>query len=184
MREHLSRARLFLEMTRAAPEAVTAHRLSLAAIYSCRAVVELMLEAAEKQEIRDPGEPTLYWNRKDLENHVSPKLPYYALIERIRIHDFHRFGISPPNPKQQEVFIGGPVKLVAQRGASVLSVGSGGLVTLVSGGSQIKEQRPLLNQDGQFFDEESSSYVALNQVIEKFIVTAEEVVSEIEASAA
>ena len=184
MREHLSRAAFFLETARTARDPTAMRRLQLAAIYSCRAVVELMFEAAERQEIKNPGEPNAHWNRKQLEDHVSPKLPFYALVERIRVHDFHRFGIVPPNSEYQEVFLGGPIKLVTQQGATVFAIGMQGPVKLASGNSQIKGQRPLLNQDGQFFDEESSTYVALEVIIEKFISSAHEVVVEIEASAA
>lgn len=184
MQEHLSRAKLLIETARAAQNADATYRLQLAAVYSCRAVVELMLEAAEKQELRKLSEANAYWSRKELEDHVAPKLPFYALIERIRIHDFHRFGIAPPDPKVREVFLGGPMKLVANKGAVAVAIGPNGPLNLTSGNSEVKAQRPLLNQDGQFFDEASSTYVALAEILERFTTSAHAVVAEVEASAA
>jgi hypothetical protein len=184
MQEHLSRARLLIETARAAQDADATYRLQLAAVYSCRAVVELMFEAAEKQEIRKLSEVNAYWSRKELEDYVAPKLPFYALVERIRIHDFHRFGIAPPDPMVREVFLGGPMKLVAKKGAVALAIGPNGPLNLTSGTSEVKAQRPLLNQDGQFFDEDSSTYVALNEILERFTTSAHAVVAEVAASAA
>src|SRR6266481_3788534 len=43
-----------------------------------------------------------------------------------RIHDFHRFGCVPPDPKYHMVLYGGPSKLVANQGAAVLAILSEG----------------------------------------------------------
>lgn len=183
IREHLSRATFLLKTARSATDAIATYRLQLAAVYSCRAVVELLLEAAEKQEVRNPSESAAHWTRKELEDYVSPKLPFYSLIERIRIHDFYRFGVIPPAAEVQQTFLGGPIKLVAGKGAVAVFLGASGPIKLTSGNSEAKEQRPLLNHDGRFFDEGSSCYVALDEILEKFVGAAHEVVAEIEASA-
>lgn len=143
-----------------------------------------MLEAAEKQEIKNPSEPPARWSRTEVEAYVSPQLPFFALIEKIRIHDFHRFGLIPPDAHAQEVFFGGPMKLVGQKGTAAIHVSPDGPVKLTSGNMQIKEQRPLLSRDGQFFDEESLTYVSLDEIISTFIGAAQKVVAEIAANAA
>jgi hypothetical protein len=183
IQEHLSRATFLLDIARTS-DAIATYRLQLAAIYSCRAVVELLLEAADKQEVRNPSEPTAHWTRKELEDYMLPKLPFYSLVERIRIHDFHRFGVIPPNQGLQETFLGGPMKLVAKKGAVAVVLGANGPVKLTSGNSEVKEQRPLLNHDGRFFDDDSSCYVALDDILEKFIGSAHAVVVEIAANSA
>src|SRR5262245_43513705 len=88
VREHFERAQFLLGLARVQREGKASYRLMLAAVYSCRGMIELMLEAAEKQEANG-------LSRDALEDRISPMVPYYALIERIRIHDFHRFGIAP-----------------------------------------------------------------------------------------
>src|SRR5712691_10036374 len=57
----------------------------------------------------------------------SPKVgvnPFY--LSNDRIHDFHRFGCVPPDPKYHMVLYGGPSKLVANQGAAVLAILSEG----------------------------------------------------------
>ena len=49
--EHLERVQLFFEISKRETDPKVSYRLKLAAIYSCRAIPELMLEAAEKQEV-------------------------------------------------------------------------------------------------------------------------------------
>lgn len=183
MLEHLSRATFLLEIARTC-DAIATYRLQLAAVYSCRAVVELLLEAADKQEVRNPSEPTAYWTRKELEDYMLPKLPFYSLVERIRIHDFHRFGVIPPEQGLQQTFLGGQMKLVAKKGAVAVFLGKNGPVKFTSGNSEVKEQRSLLNHDGRFFDEDSSCYVTLDEILGKFIGSAHAVVAEIAANEA
>jgi hypothetical protein len=95
-------------------------------------------------------------NRDTLERQISGKLPYYPLIERIRIHDFHRFGLVPPDPNLKQVMFGGPMKLMAQKGAAAVALTPQGQRASTTGNSQVQFQRPLLVQDGDFFDDDSS----------------------------
>jgi hypothetical protein len=145
----------------------------LAAIYSCRGMTELMLEAAEKQEARG-------LSRDALEDQISPTVPYYTLIECIRIHDFHRFGIAPPDPSLTEIMVGGPMRLMAQKGSAAVVVVDGQLLVKTTGGSQVRLQRPLLCRDGEFFDEQSAKYVKLEEILTAFMARAPAVVSEFE----
>ena len=184
IQEHLARAEFLLDISHSVPDAIARYRLQLSAIYSCRAVVELMLEAAEKQQVASQSTPALRWDRKELEDYVSPKLAFYSLIERIRIHDFHRFGLLPPDPAKQQAFLGGPVKLMVQRGGAALAIGENGPIQSTSGDSQKKAQRPLLTRDDEFYDEDSSSYVSLEAIIEQFIRSANPVVTELATSVA
>ena len=122
VREHLERAHFLLDLAVKGKDAKAAYRLMLAAVYSCRALTELMLEAAQKQEMKHLKDPDPKVNRDTLEGQISGKLPYYPLVERIRIHDFHRFGLVPPDPNRKQGMFAGPMKLMVQKGTAAVAV--------------------------------------------------------------
>jgi len=184
IREHLERARFFVSLAREQKQTEAAYRLRLAAVYSCRAIADLMLEAAEKQEVKAFTDPDPKVNRKNLENDISKKLPFYSLLEHIRIHDFHRFGITPPDPAVRKVMLGGPVKLTAQKGMVAMRITPKGVEVVTTGGSKATMQRPLLNEDGAFFDDQLSKYVSLDEVLDSFLSKAPDTISEFEKSVA
>jgi hypothetical protein len=165
----MERAQFLLDLALKQRDEGASFRLMLYAVYSCRGMFELMFEAADKQEVKG-------LTRDALETQISPTVLFYALIERIRIHDFHRFRIVPPNPKLSQLMVGGPIKLRAQKGSAVVTVSSGGASTKTTGGSHVSLQRPLLCQDGNFFDEESGKYVTLDQVLSAFLAKTSDVV--------
>ena len=171
MREHVERFRMFLALARKADDAVVQFRFLMAGIYFARGIVELMFDAADKKQVRA--------TRVEFKERLLRELPWYALIERIRIHDFHRFGVLPPNPKMKVLFGGGPMKLWARRGATVYSIprtGPQAHVTGVSGG--IEEQRPLVINDGKFFDDETQRYVSLEQILSDYLDAAPSLIEE------
>ena len=144
----------------------------VASVYSARAVVELMFEAADKD--------LLSVKRDELKNRLPAKLLWYNLIERIRIHDFHRFGLIPPDSHMKVMFQRGPIKLRAQKGSALHTIQAGGPKIEVTGQSSIKEQRPLLNNDGRFFDEDTNQYVTLEQILVDFLGAVPAVIEEFE----
>jgi hypothetical protein len=180
VREHLERARFFFDLANKEKDLKSAHRFMLAAVYSCRAIADLMLEAAEKQEIKSLSDPDPKKNRAVLESQISTNLPYYDLLERIRIHDFHRFGLVPPDSKFKVTMFGGPMKLTASKGGAAVSVTGQGPKVSTTGGSHVKFQRPLLTQDSEFFDDDSAKFVKLGEVLKAFLKKAPDVVSEFE----
>ena len=155
IREHFERAQFLFGLAVKEENTKAGYRLLLSAIYSCRGITEVMLEAADKQEVTV--------DRKTLESQLQPMLPYYALIERIRIHDFHRIGIVPPDPSFRQTFLSGPIKLTARSGIAAVTITQQKPQMLVTGGSKINEQRPLIIQNGDFFDDDSSRYTLLTQ---------------------
>lgn len=173
VREHLERVQLLFDVARAHSDEKTRYRLMLAAIYSCRGMTELMLEAAEKQEAKG-------LSRGALEDQISPMVPYYNLIECIRIHDFHRFGITPPDSGRTQLMVGGPLKLMARKGSAAVFVADGQLLVRTTGGSQVRLQRPLLCRDGEFFDEQLAKYVKLEEILSAFVARAPSVVVKFE----
>src|SRR5690606_34439502 len=153
------------------------HRLQFAALYPARAIVELMLEAAEGQELPEYRNRDVKLARKQFEGKLSPRLTHYGLIERIRIHDFHRIGCVPPDPKRVEMFFGGPMKLTASKGAAVLSIPSTGPKVSLTGNSSVKDQRSLCNFDGAFFDPVSEQYLTLHQILVEYLTDVPEVIA-------
>jgi hypothetical protein len=181
--EHIERSRWFLMLARDSSDMVAKHRFALAGIYSARAVVEIMLEAAEHQEFQAYRNADPKQSRKDLETTLVADLPLYYLVEKIRIHDFHRFGCVPPNPRVREVLFGGPAKLIARQGTAALQVPASGPTVFVSGQSQVKQQRPLCQDDGQFFDDASGQYLRLEEILDRFLAGLPAVVARFEDQA-
>jgi hypothetical protein len=139
-----------------------------------------MLEAAEKQQIPSISDPEPKARRAALEVRIQQRLPYYTLIERIRIHDFHRFGIVPPDPALQETMFGGPVKLQTQGGMASVALTASGPQAITTGNSSVEQQRPLLIHDGMFFDEGLSKYVNLDEILGAFLSNAPSVIADFE----
>ena len=167
--EQYYRARRFLQLAHRCKKARSRFTNLIAAVYFGRAIVELMLEAAEKQELRPFHNKDTKESYKKFEEKLAPTLPHYYLIEKIRIHDFHRFGCIPPSSKRQEVFLGGPIKLIAKAGTATLKVTPKGPKIVLTGNSHSKEQRPLYMDDGRFFEEESKKLFSLEEILEDFL---------------
>jgi len=168
--EQYYRSRRFLQRAHRCKKARSRFTNLIAAVYFARAIVELMLEAAEKQELRLFRDKDVQGSRKKFEEKLAPTLPHYYLIEKIRIHDFHRFGCIPPSPKRREIFFGGPTKLIAKGGgAAALRVTPKGPEIVLTGNSHVKEQRPLYMDDGRFFEEGSKKLLSLEEILEDFL---------------
>ncbi|MEX2214122.1 MAG: hypothetical protein WD768_08345 [Phycisphaeraceae bacterium] len=167
--EQHHRAVWFINLCAKAGDATALFRLQFAALYPARAIVELMLDAAENQELPAYHNKDVKKARKQFEEVLSPRLTHYALIERIRIHDFHRSGCVPPDPKRVEMFFGGQMKLTASKGAAVLSIPSTGPKVTLTGNSSVKDQRSLCNVDGAFFDPVSDQYLPLHRVLVEYL---------------
>lgn len=170
--EHYERIQIFLGLARNIEDSAVVFRLHIACIYFARGIVELMFEAADKKQLS-----TL---REQLKKSLPGKLRWYDLIEKIRIHDFHRFGISPPNPDLKVFFQGGPIKLKAKNGTAVYSILPTGPQIETTGDSSVIEQRPLLFNDGRFFDEETKTFVTLEQILKDFLFDVAKVIKEFE----
>ena len=175
-REHLERAKWFCLLADQTSDATEQHRLRFAAVYSARAIVEIILVAAEEQTMRSFGEGDKRKRYESCEQQIAPKLPHYQLIEKLRIHDFHRFGCVPPRPGRTEMFFGGTLKLTASSGAAVLGIPSSGPEVTVTGNSTVKDQRTLCAVDGTFYDEVSKSYLTLKQIVAEYLGAAPAVI--------
>ncbi len=111
VREHYRRVRFFHTLAGTCSDPAGKFRVLLAGIYSARAVIELIFEATDKGQLSR--------TREDLKAQLEKQIPWYDLIERIRIHDFHRFGLVPPDPRLEVMIQRGPVKLRARKGVAV-----------------------------------------------------------------
>lgn len=172
VREHYQRVKFFHALAERCPHPAHKFRLLLAGVYSARAVVELIFEAADKGQINA--------TRDDLKAHLCKQIPWYDLIERVRIHDFHRFGLVPPDPRFRVMMQRGPVKLRARKGTAIYRVPTTGPEMLTTGNSKIQEQRPLLSRDGKFFDDATRQYVSLDQIVREFVSAAIDTIREFE----
>jgi len=178
--EQYYRTRRFLQLARRCKKTRSRFTNLIAAVYPARAIVELMLEAAEKQELRPFCNKDAKKSRDDFEEMLAPILPHYYLIEKIRIHDFHRFGCIPPNSKRREAFLGGPIKLIAKKGTAALQGTSKGYEIVLTGNSHAKEQRPLYMDDGRFFEEESKKLLSLEEILSDFLGAVPNAIAEFE----
>ncbi|WP_428307943.1 hypothetical protein [Lacipirellula sp.] len=161
--EHFERAVLFHNLSFAVGDAKHAFRLLLSAVYSCQAMVELMYEEC--------SDKCVSVTRENLKAALKSLLPGFALIEKIRIHDFHRFGITPPVTKGVMQSFKGPMKLKASKGAAMVSLPIGEAPNVVeTGNSKVVMQRPLLSVNGHFYDEDAGRYVSLPMLIRDFLL--------------
>lgn len=167
-KEHCMRARLFLRLATQQQNENDAYRLRIAAISTCRAIVEVMLEAAEKQEVAGCKSGSGKADRDKYEMTLVD-LPHYKLIEHMRIHDFHRFGLIPPDKAYHAVFVGGPIKMTAERGGASVAVGERGVEIKTTGNSRVHLQRTLIEEDGKFFDEDLGRLCSPETIAEEFL---------------
>ena len=159
--EQYRQAKHFLQLARKCKNTTSQFTNLITAIYPARAVVELMFEAAEKQELVPFNNKDNKVSRNELEAKIVPKLPYYYLIEKVRIHDFHRFGCLPPSLEYEKLFIGGPIKLIAKKD-----------------NSSVKEQRSLYANNGLYYDEDNKKYVSLEKILADYLGAVPEVITE------
>jgi hypothetical protein len=167
--EHYERVTWFAALADKADNNKERFRLLISSLYSARAIIELMFEAAERQEVPGYLDKDAKKCRKNFEPEIASRITHYSLVERIRIHDFHRYGVIPPNPDRQELFFGGPITLKANRGGAELSIPETGPQLTLSGSSSIKDQRSLCNANGEFFDDISEKYLPLGQIVGEFL---------------
>ena len=172
IREHFVRACLFFNTGMQTPDYANRFRILIASVYSCRAIVELMLEQADREE--------LTIGREELKELLTNALPHYGLIERIRIHDFHRYGLVPPNPQMKMVTAHGPITLKASKGSAVLQQTASGPKITCTGNSSVKMRRALFSADGTFYDEDTGSQVSLDQIIKNYLSAVSGAVEEFE----
>ncbi len=86
--EHHERAYLFAAEAAAAPGPRAAFRHWMASVYSLRAAIELMRETAKRGE--------LHVGIDRLDQLVDSLMPRSRLIRRLRIRDFHHYGVMGP----------------------------------------------------------------------------------------
>lgn len=105
-------------------------------------------------------------------------MPYYYLLEKIRIHDFHRFGCLPPSLKYKTQFIGGLIKFKAKKGIAAMIFTHKGPIQTVTGNSSIKEQRTLYTNNGLYYDEGNKRYVCLEKILVDYLDAVPNVITE------
>ena len=157
IREQFARATLFLREALESQDATVRFRKLIAAVYFSRAAVELMLESAHMEVVKI--------SRDDLEQRLMARLPGYLLIEAVRIHDFHRFGVIP----RPGVFMGGMVKLRAQGGHAAIAFDADGPKVGESGHSRVIQQRALHMSGDRVFDDESGEYISIDALLTAFL---------------
>jgi hypothetical protein len=155
--EQFERARVFLREAQQHTDLRERFRRLMAAVYFGRAAVEIMLEAADMEVVRV--------SRSDLEQRLVAALPGYMLLEKLRIHDFHRFGVLP----RDGMFMGGMVTFRVQDGHAAMALFPSGPERSTSGQSKIIERRALHMNGPEVFDEESSSYVTVDTVLLRYL---------------
>ena len=170
VQEHYERIQTFLDLVCKSKEPTVIFRLQVASIYFARGIIELMFEAADKDQLDA--------SRDQLKKTLPEKLRWYNLIERIRIHDFHRFGLIPPDSNTKRFSLGGPIKPHARKGKAVYSISSTGPQKECTGNSCIKEERPLISNDGRFYDDETNKWVTIKQILKDFLCDIPAVIDE------
>ena len=158
VREQVGRAQMYLSEALTSSDPTTRFRKLIAAVYPGRAAIEIMREAALQ------GELTV--NRDDLDERVGAVLPRHELIQAIRFHDFHRFGVMP----RPGVLVGGPMQLKSsKRGvAQVQFLPSGPQIT-ARGNANVILNRALQTDGDRVFDDASSEWVPIEQAVREYV---------------
>lgn len=123
VREQYARARHFLTLARRSKNPIARYRNLVAALYPARAIVELMLYERWSQ-LNSEAEDFEASKQKARED-IRGRFPYHNLIHRARIHDFHRFGLLPPDDTVTITMILGPIELVARSGTAAIVLKDG-----------------------------------------------------------
>ena len=162
--EQYKRAKRFLKLASRCQKPTSRFRNLIAAIYPARAIVELMFEAAKTQELKEIR------SDKKLRKKIRPLLPYYDLVYRIRIHDFHRFGCLPPQKKFVQS-VGGPIvfRLQEQGDIASMSLKPEGISYIHTGESSIELNKPLDHRNDTFFDDDSGKYIPLDRILNDYL---------------
>jgi hypothetical protein len=169
LREHYYRVRWILDSAANPPNEETKFRILVLAVYPARAIAEIMLDAAEQQELSGFKDPDRKKSRREFEQRYLAGLPHYLLIEKIRIHDFHRHGCVPDT---QAILLSGPIKLTACAGEAGISFpihGAGTMQVMTTGRSKVQEQRPLLQYGFKFWDDVSNTCLALDEILVPYL---------------
>lgn len=161
MKEQYVRARHFVAIAKRCKNDISRFRNLIAAVYPACAIAELMFECADKDVAPE--------SRDQINARLEKNIPYFLLVEKIRIHDFHRFGCLLPSRNYQVLTVGGAIKLKASKGHVHVQVTRQGLKIVTSGNSKAESQRPLLAHDGKFFDEVTGQYVALEEALRGYL---------------
>ena len=157
-REQVARTQMHLSESLASSDPTTRFRKLIAAVYPGRAAIEIMREAAAR------GELTVDLN--ELDERIGTALPRHELIQRIRFHDFHRFGVMP----RPAAFVGGPMRLKASKGgiAQVQFSPSGPQIT-ERGNANVVLNRELQTDGDRAFDDASGQWVPIDQAIQEYV---------------
>lgn len=175
--EQYQRAIWFINLSPQALDPKARFRLEIGAVYPARAVVELMLESAESQELHAYRDNESGKSRRTFENDLKSRVAHYALIEKIRIHDFHRCGILPPEMERQEMHFQGPIKLISDKGPAIVSIGQNGLQASLSGNSSVKDRRSLCIDGGMIYDESGGGFLHLRDILVAYLTSMREAIS-------
>ncbi len=161
VQEHYDRIQTFLDLVCKSKEPTVIFRLQVACLYFAQGIIEIMKTAAREKHLNISIE--------QLEETLTKELHWFKLIEKIRIHDFHRFGLIPPNPGTKRFFLGGGLKLIASQGKAMYRIQSTGIKKEETGNSKIEEQRLLISDDDRFYDDETEKYVTIEQILKDFM---------------
>jgi hypothetical protein len=108
--EHYDGATWFHGLSLVASASPVKFRLGIAAIYFARGAVELMLETALDQELKAYKNDDPNVSRESFEGELKRRFSLYNLVERIRIHDFHRMACLSPESKIRKMMYSDPKK--------------------------------------------------------------------------
>jgi len=160
VREQVVRAQMHLSEALASSDPTARFRKFIAAMYPGRAAVEIMREAATQ------GELTV--DCDELDKRIGAVLPGHTLIQKIRLHDFHRFGVMP----RPATFVGGPMRLKSSKGgvARVQFPPAGPQITK-RGNADVVLNRPLQTDGDRAFDDASCEWVHIDQAIREYVET-------------
>lgn len=167
MSEQYNRARLFIIEAKQADDRPTRLRRLLAATYFAKALEEIIKEEAERAGGAAAKAAVVEW--------IQRVAPYTHVLHKVRIHDFHRFGLTPLSDNTVAAY--GPIKLTAgpNGGVATFTIPLNGAapVSHTKGeGSKVEGKGAggiLAMRGEQVFDDRANKWVNLVEILEAFL---------------
>ena len=160
--DHVARAEFFLNCARNAQDLNVLNWCTMAAISSCRAVPEIIMDRIKKGAIDGSLE--------EFGGKMVDSIRHYKIIEYLRIHDFHR-GAIRFDPRTMGVV--GNIKVSSGDQAHGLAAAiinpCGGIEASRKRNGRVSFDRPVQIRGFEVYDENVGEFIAVDCILQNYL---------------